>query len=73
MNFNKAGPVVMDNRNFILDQKFDGVNRWREANTAIKMSPSVEDMAKRVYSGMQLMNERENRFYWPCKSGLCSP
>ncbi|XP_053521237.1 ribose-5-phosphate isomerase isoform X1 [Artibeus jamaicensis] len=39
MAINKAGPVVTDNGNFILDWKFDRVHKWSEVNTAIKMIP----------------------------------
>ncbi|XP_012372736.1 ribose-5-phosphate isomerase [Octodon degus] len=59
MAVNKAGPVVTDNGNFILDWKFDRVHKWNEVNTAIKMIPGVVDtglfinMAERVYFGMQ--------------------
>ncbi|XP_076990998.1 ribose-5-phosphate isomerase [Tamandua tetradactyla] len=59
MAVSKAGPVVTDNGNFILDWKFDQVHKWSEVNTAIKMIPGVVDtglfinMAERVYFGMQ--------------------
>uniref|UniRef100_A0A8D2N1M0 ribose-5-phosphate isomerase n=1 Tax=Zonotrichia albicollis TaxID=44394 RepID=A0A8D2N1M0_ZONAL len=59
MAVNKAGPVVTDNGNFILDWKFDKVHEWREVNSAIKMIPGVVetglfiDMAQRVYFGME--------------------
>ena len=43
MAVNKAGPVVTDNGNFILDWKFDRVHKWSEVNTAIKMTPGVVD------------------------------
>ncbi|XP_020834730.1 ribose-5-phosphate isomerase isoform X2 [Phascolarctos cinereus] len=55
----KAGPVVTDNGNFLLDWKFDRVHKWSEVNTAIKMIPGVVDtglfinMAERVYFGME--------------------
>nr|XP_030693270.1 ribose-5-phosphate isomerase isoform X5 [Globicephala melas]XP_033693911.1 ribose-5-phosphate isomerase isoform X5 [Tursiops truncatus] len=39
MAVNKAGPVVTDNGNFILDWKFDRVHKWSEVNTTIKMIP----------------------------------
>uniref|UniRef100_A0A452IVE8 Ribose-5-phosphate isomerase n=1 Tax=Gopherus agassizii TaxID=38772 RepID=A0A452IVE8_9SAUR len=39
MAVRKAGPVVTDNGNFILDWKFDKVHKWNEVNTAIKMIP----------------------------------
>uniref|UniRef100_A0A4W4H4D2 Ribose-5-phosphate isomerase n=1 Tax=Electrophorus electricus TaxID=8005 RepID=A0A4W4H4D2_ELEEL len=59
MAVSKAGPVVTDNSNFILDWKFECAQNWKEVNTAIKMIPGVVetglfvDMAKRVYFGMQ--------------------
>ncbi|KAM5227787.1 ribose-5-phosphate isomerase [Ctenodactylus gundi] len=59
MAVNKAGPVVTDNGNFIVDWKFDRVHKWSDVNTAIKMIPGVVDtglfinMAERVYFGMQ--------------------
>ncbi|XP_070261943.1 ribose-5-phosphate isomerase [Myotis yumanensis] len=70
MAVNKAGPVVTDNGNFILDWKFDRVHKWSEVNTAIKMTPGVVDtglfinMAERVYFGMQdgSVNMREKPF-----------
>nr|XP_031547952.1 ribose-5-phosphate isomerase isoform X1 [Vicugna pacos] len=70
MAVNKAGPVVTDNGNFILDWKFDRVHKWSEVNTAIKMLPGVVDtglfinMAERVYFGMQdgSVNMREKPF-----------
>ncbi|XP_026305181.1 ribose-5-phosphate isomerase-like [Piliocolobus tephrosceles] len=40
MAVNKAGPVVTDNGNFILDWKFDRIHKWSEVNTAIKMIPA---------------------------------
>ncbi|TSW48762.1 Sodium bicarbonate transporter-like protein 11 [Bagarius yarrelli] len=39
MAVSKAGPVVTDNSNFILDWKFEHVQNWKEVNTAIKMIP----------------------------------
>ncbi|XP_060043341.1 ribose-5-phosphate isomerase [Erinaceus europaeus] len=70
MAINKAGPVVTDNGNFILDWKFDRVHKWNEVNTTIKMIPGVVDtglfinMAERVYFGMQdgSVNMREKPF-----------
>ncbi|XP_037383690.1 ribose-5-phosphate isomerase isoform X2 [Talpa occidentalis] len=70
MAVNKAGPVVTDNGNFILDWKFDRVHKWSEVNTTIKMIPGVVDtglfinMAERVYFGMQdgSVNMREKPF-----------
>ncbi|XP_053560266.1 ribose-5-phosphate isomerase isoform X1 [Bombina bombina] len=59
MAVSKAGPVVTDNGNFLLDWKFDKVHDWKSVNTAIKMIPGVVDtglfidMAERVYFGME--------------------
>lgn len=59
MAVSKAGPVVTDNGNFLLDWKFDKVQDWAAVNTAIKMIPGVVDtglfinMAERVYFGME--------------------
>uniref|UniRef100_A0A6J0USB7 ribose-5-phosphate isomerase n=1 Tax=Pogona vitticeps TaxID=103695 RepID=A0A6J0USB7_9SAUR len=59
MAVNKAGPVVTDNGNFLLDWKFDRVHDWNEVNVAIKMTPGVVEtglflnMAERVYFGME--------------------
>ncbi|XP_066575953.1 ribose-5-phosphate isomerase [Amia ocellicauda] len=59
MAVSKAGPVVTDNSNFILDWKFEKVQNWKEVNTAIKMIPGVVEtglfisMAERVYFGME--------------------
>ncbi|XP_048798142.1 ribose-5-phosphate isomerase [Tympanuchus pallidicinctus] len=59
MAVSKAGPVVTDNGNFILDWKFDKVHEWSKVNTAIKMIPGVVetglfiDMAEVVYFGME--------------------
>uniref|UniRef100_G1SGI2 ribose-5-phosphate isomerase n=1 Tax=Oryctolagus cuniculus TaxID=9986 RepID=G1SGI2_RABIT len=59
MAVHKAGPVVTDNGNFILDWKFDRAHKWGEVNIAIKMIPGMVDtglfinMAERVYFGMQ--------------------
>ncbi|XP_048366253.1 ribose-5-phosphate isomerase [Sphaerodactylus townsendi] len=59
MAVNKAGPVVTDNGNFLLDWKFDKVHNWNDVNMAIKMIPGVVetglfiDMAERVYFGME--------------------
>nr|XP_033808276.1 ribose-5-phosphate isomerase isoform X2 [Geotrypetes seraphini] len=55
----KAGPVVTDNGNFLLDWKFDKVHDWSIVNTAIKMIPGVVDtglfinMAEKVYFGLE--------------------
>ncbi|KAG7459017.1 hypothetical protein MATL_G00226750 [Megalops atlanticus] len=59
MAVSKAGPVVTDNSNFILDWKFEKTHNWKEVNTAIKMIPGVVEtglfvgMAERVYFGME--------------------
>nr|XP_014048047.1 unnamed protein product [Salmo salar] len=59
MAVSKAGPVVTDNSNFILDWKFEHAHNWKEVNTAIKMIPGVVEtglfvgMAERVYFGME--------------------
>ncbi|XP_060780935.1 ribose-5-phosphate isomerase-like [Neoarius graeffei] len=59
MAVSKAGPVVTDNSNFILDWKFERAQNWKEVNTAIKMIPGVVEtglfvgMAERVYFGME--------------------
>ncbi|XP_063591594.1 ribose-5-phosphate isomerase-like [Penaeus indicus] len=55
----KAGPVVTDNGNFILDWVFDGKHNWSEVNQQIMMIPGVVEtglfvnMAKIAYFGMQ--------------------
>jgi len=55
----KAGPVVTDNGNFILDWKFDQVHDWNEAHTFIKLIPGVVEtglfvnMANCVIFGME--------------------
>ncbi|XP_060938454.1 ribose-5-phosphate isomerase [Limanda limanda] len=59
MAVSKAGPVVTDNSNFLLDWKFEGAQNWEEVNTAIKMIPGVVEtglfvgMAERAYFGME--------------------
>ncbi|XP_077971933.1 ribose-5-phosphate isomerase-like isoform X3 [Styela clava] len=53
----KAGPVVTDNGNFILDWKFKKLHDWTEVHKEIKLIPGVVetglfvDMAKCVYVG----------------------
>ncbi|XP_064600461.1 ribose-5-phosphate isomerase-like [Liolophura sinensis] len=54
----KAGPVVTDNGNFILDWKFDNLTEsWKEVNTTINMMPGVVEtglfinMAQKAYFG----------------------
>lgn len=57
----KAGPIVTDNGNFVIDWKFDSskVNDWKSINTSIKMIPGVIEtglfigMAKVAYFGNQ--------------------
>ena len=59
----KAGPVVTDNGNFIIDWKFDDKQRdekeWTLINTTIKMIPGVVEtglfigMTSRVYFGRE--------------------
>ncbi|KAK7081836.1 hypothetical protein SK128_012929, partial [Halocaridina rubra] len=55
----KAGPVVTDNGNFVLDWVFDGKFDWNQVNRQIMMIPGVVetglfvDMAKVAYFGMQ--------------------
>ncbi|XP_062903186.1 ribose-5-phosphate isomerase isoform X2 [Mobula hypostoma] len=59
MAVSKAGPVVTDNGNFILDWKFSNISDWKDVNVGIKMIPGVVetglfiDMAERVYFGMK--------------------
>ncbi|XP_061781126.1 ribose-5-phosphate isomerase [Nerophis lumbriciformis] len=59
MAVSKAGPVVTDNSNFILDWKFVGAQKWKDINCAIKMIPGVVEtgffvgMAERAYFGME--------------------
>lgn len=54
----KAGPVVTDNGNFILDWKFDKIHDWNEVHTFIKLIPGVVEtglfvnMANCVIFGM---------------------
>lgn len=73
----KAGPVVTDNGNFILDWQFEGNHDWASVNTAIKMIPGVVEtglfinMAQFVYFGTpqetvsintKVIVEKENTF-----------
>ncbi|XP_060103854.1 ribose-5-phosphate isomerase isoform X2 [Heteronotia binoei] len=59
MAVSKAGPVVTDNGNFLLDWRFDKVHKWDDVNIAIKMIPGVVEtglfinMAERAYFGME--------------------
>nr|CAG4649542.1 EOG090X0ACL [Scapholeberis mucronata]SVE93773.1 EOG090X0ACL [Scapholeberis mucronata] len=54
----KAGPVVTDNGNFILDWNFEGVKNWREVEISLNMIPGVVEnglfvgMARKAYFGM---------------------
>lgn len=54
---NKAGPIVTDNGNFVLDWLFEKSCDWYEINTAIKLIPGVVEtglflkMAKVAYFG----------------------
>ena len=54
----KAGPVVTDNGNFILDWIFEGPCNWREVETHLNMIPGVVEnglfvgMARKAYFGM---------------------
>ncbi|XP_053056866.1 ribose-5-phosphate isomerase isoform X4 [Acinonyx jubatus] len=57
MAVNKAGPVVTDNGNFILDWKFDRVHKWSEVNTAIKMIPGKGKRSKNKLLGLH-QNEK---------------
>lgn len=67
MAVNKAGPVVTDNGNFILDWKdFDQNSNWKSINADIKSIPGVVEtglfvgMARKAYFGMSdgTVNER---------------
>ncbi|XP_045109039.1 ribose-5-phosphate isomerase-like isoform X1 [Portunus trituberculatus] len=55
----KAGPVVTDNGNFILDWVFDKIHDWEKVNQQIMMIPGVVEtglfvgMASTAYFGMQ--------------------
>ena len=59
----KAGPVVTDNGNFIIDWNFESKkrskNEWTDINSTIKMIPGVVetglfiDMTSKVYFGCQ--------------------
>lgn len=60
MAVKKAGPVVTDNGNFILDwQNFDKTLPWDEVNRDVMMIPGVVDtglfvkMADKAYFGMK--------------------
>ncbi|CAM9459628.1 unnamed protein product [Lampetra planeri] len=59
MAVSKAGPVVTDNGNFILDWKFDRKHDWQVVNTQITLIPGVVEtglfigMAEKAYFGMQ--------------------
>nr|CAG4645695.1 EOG090X0ACL [Lynceus sp. MCZ IZ 141354] len=55
----KAGPVVTDNGNFILDWKFTETQNWKETEVVLNMIPGVVEnglfvgMARKGYFGMQ--------------------
>ncbi|KAJ3613153.1 hypothetical protein NHX12_019405 [Muraenolepis orangiensis] len=59
MAVSKAGPVVTDNGNFLLDWKFESPHNWAEVHKDIKMIPGVVEtglfvgMAERAYFGME--------------------
>lgn len=61
----KAGPVVTDNGNFILDWVFDKIHDWEKVNKQIMMIPGVVEtglfvgMASVAYFGMQDGSVRE--------------
>ncbi|KAG7157805.1 Ribose-5-phosphate isomerase-like [Homarus americanus] len=63
----KAGPVVTDNGNFIVDWMFERAYDWQKVNQQIKMIPGVVEtglfvgMAKIAYFGMEdgSVKERE--------------
>nr|CAG4647259.1 EOG090X0ACL [Megafenestra aurita]SVE92544.1 EOG090X0ACL [Megafenestra aurita] len=54
----KAGPVVTDNGNFILDWNFQTVMNWKDVETSLNMIPGVVEnglfvgMARKAYFGM---------------------
>ncbi|XKL58988.1 hypothetical protein PGB90_000004 [Kerria lacca] len=56
----KAGPVITDNSNFIVDWRFpEGIDNWKDIETTIKMIPGVVEvglfinMAVKVYIGTE--------------------
>eukprot|EP00062_Callorhinchus_milii_P012938 gi/632960495/ref/XP_007896227.1/ PREDICTED: ribose-5-phosphate isomerase [Callorhinchus milii] len=59
MAVSKAGPLVTDNGNFILDWKFEKVSDWKTVHCSIKMLPGVVetglfiDLAEKVFFGME--------------------
>ncbi|XP_032896278.1 ribose-5-phosphate isomerase [Amblyraja radiata] len=59
MAVSKAGPVVTDNGNLILDWKFSNISNWKDVNVGITMIPGVVEtglfinMVERVYFGMK--------------------
>lgn len=63
----KAGPVVTDNGNFVLDWVFDGKFDWTNVNQQIMMIPGVVetglfvDMAKIAYFGMKDGSVKERK------------
>jgi len=54
----KAGPVVTDNGNFLLDWQFDSALNWKEVESTLNMIPGVVEnglfvgMASKAYFGM---------------------
>ncbi|RDD42722.1 Ribose-5-phosphate isomerase [Trichoplax sp. H2] len=59
MAINKAGPVVTDSGNFILDVTFNSAMDWSKTNQDLTMIPGVVDtglfvgMAEKAYFGME--------------------
>jgi len=56
----KAGPVVTDNGNFIMDWVFENEHDWSQVDCFIKMLPGVVEtglfveMANEIYFGTEL-------------------
>lgn len=50
---NKAGPIVTDNGNFVLDWLFDKPCVWHEINTAIKLIPEPGTLQEGPSEGCQ--------------------
>nr|CAG4641901.1 EOG090X0ACL [Eurycercus lamellatus] len=54
----KAGPVVTDNGNFLLDWKFEGPKTWKNVEVSLNMIPGIVEnglfvgMASKAYFGM---------------------
>ncbi|XKL59934.1 hypothetical protein PGB90_000950 [Kerria lacca] len=62
----KAGPVITDNSNFIVDWRFpEGIDNWKDIETTLKMIPGVVEvglfikMAIKIYIG----NEKDVKIY----------